>query len=122
MNIALPIVTGLLGAFVVAFLSRRNARNDHADKLLAEALNDLVAALAADANGDLEARQRYSAAMSQIVLHGSPELVAAFRAYRSDPNRELLIAAVQAARRELGRPPVDTADAAMLLFGAGRTV
>lgn len=64
MNVALPIVAGLIGVFAGAVLSRRNARRDHVDKLLADALNDLVGAIAEVASGDQAAQRRYSAATS----------------------------------------------------------
>lgn len=83
-DIVLPIIVGLAGIFIGALLTRRNARIDHADKLLADALNDLVAAIADVAGGDVEAQRRYAAATSRIVLHGSPQLVAAFRAFQDD--------------------------------------
>ncbi len=134
MNFVLPILAGIAGVVIGAFLSRRNARRDHADKLLADALNDLVAAIAEVANGDSSAQRRYAAATSRIALHGSPELVDAFHAFQLDANtgtedgRHRLIEAVQAARHELGRRALDEAIAAVMLFGpdgprdSGRTV
>lgn len=125
MQVVISILAGLLGVGVGAYLSRRNARHDHADKLLAEALNELVSAVAHVAGGDVDARRRYAAATSRIVLHGSPELVSAFRAFQADATTETedgrrrFISALQSARRELGRSPVDEAAAAVLLFGHG---
>lgn len=124
MEIALSLAFGLTGVFVGAFLSRRNARRDHADKLLADALNDLVSAVADVAGGDPTGQRRYSSATSRIVLHGSPALVAAFENFQLDATtgtpdgRRRFIAAVQLARRELGRGPVDEKAAATLFFGA----
>jgi hypothetical protein len=122
-NIVVPVIAGLVGVLAGAFLSRRNARSDHAEKLLAEALNDLVASIAEVAAGDAAAQRRYAGATSRIVLHGSPDLVAAFHAFQVEPTtgttdgRRRLLAALQAARRELGRSVVDEEAAAVLLFG-----
>lgn len=123
MSVALPVVAGLVGIVLGALLTRRNARRDHADKLLADALNDLVSAIAEVANGDQQAQRRYASSTSRIVLHGSPALVAAFREFQTDPTtgssdgRRRLVKALQAARQELGREPVDEEAAALLLFG-----
>jgi hypothetical protein len=122
-NIALPLLAGIAGVVIGAFLSRRNARQDHADKLLADALNDLVAAVAEVANGDQTAQRRYASATSRIVLHGSPELVEAFCAFQvgattaDEDGRRRFKAAVQTARREFGRKPVSDEAATVLLFG-----
>lgn len=126
MSVAASIAAGLLGVVVGGLLARRNARRDHADQLLAETLNDLVAAIADVAAGDDEAQRRYASAVSRIVLHGSPTLIAAFEAFQRDATTETedgrrrLIAAVQSARHELGRDRVDEQAAGVLLFGPGR--
>jgi hypothetical protein len=123
-EVLLPIVAGLVGVAAGAFLARRNERRAHADRLLAEALNDLVGAVADVAGGDEVAKRRYAGATSRVVLHGSPALVEAMRAFQEDPTtgtvdgQRRFIAALQAARRELGRPGVDEGAAAVLLFGA----
>lgn len=115
----------LLGVLAGALLQRRNARTDHAEKLLAEALDDLVGAVADVASGDIGAQRRYAGATSRIVLHGSPELVTAFHMFQADATtstvdgRRRFMHALQVARRELGRPPVDEHAARMLLFGPG---
>lgn len=83
-QVVISIFAGLLGVGVGAYLSRRNARRDHADKLLAEALNELVSAVADVAGGNVDARRRYAGATSRIVLYGSPELVSAFHAFQAD--------------------------------------
>jgi hypothetical protein len=120
LSVAASIVAGLVGIVIGGLLARRNARRDHADQLLAEALSDLVGAI-----GDHEAQRRYASAVSRIVLHGSPELIAAFEAFQRDATtktedgRRRLIAALQSARRELGRDRVDERAAGVLLFGPG---
>lgn len=123
MTVAVPIAAGLVGIVVGAALARRNARRDHADRLLADALNDLVSAIADVAGGDHDAQHRYASATSRIALHGSPALVIAFQAFQrdattaTDDGRRRLIGALRASRRELGRPPVDEDAVALLLFG-----
>lgn len=121
MTIVVSVVAGIV---VGAVLARRNARRSHADELLADALNDLVSAIADVAGGDADAQRRYASATSRIALHGSPELVEAFRAFQrnantgTDDGRRRLIAALQAGREELGRRRVDDDAARVLLFGA----
>lgn len=126
MTAAVSILAALVGVAVGAVFARRNARSDHADKLLADALNDMVAAIADVAAGDESAQRRYASATSRIALHGSPELIAIFGEWQrhattlTDDGRARLIAALQASRRELGRPPIDEDTARLLLFGPKR--
>lgn len=126
MDVALPILAGLTGVIIGAYLARRNERRAHADRLLAEALNDLVAAIADVAAGDQSAQRRYASATSRVALHGSAELVDALRGFQvdattgTDDGRQRFLAAVQAARQTLGRPAVDDAAARILLFGPER--
>lgn len=123
MTVVVSVLAGLVGIVVGAVLARRNAREEHADKLLADALNDLVSAIADVAGGDADARRRYASAISRIALHGSPDLVEAFRAFQRNPTtctddgRRRLIAALQAGREELGRRRIDDDAARVLLFG-----
>jgi hypothetical protein len=123
-TIVLSIATGLAGVIIGGLLARHNARQDHADKLLAEALNDLVSAIAAVAGGDEEAQRRYASATSRIALHGSPALVDSFAEFQEEATthtsegRARLLRALQNARAELGRPAVDDERAQILLFGA----
>ena len=127
MNVALTITAGLVGvivgAAINAALSRRNERRAHADRLLAETLNDLVGSVADVAGGDAAARRRYASTPARIALYGSPELVAAVRSFQdasttgTPEGRRRLVAAVQSARRELGRAAVDDEAVHVLLFG-----
>lgn len=117
------LVVAVAGGVIGAGLARRNEKRAHADRLLADALDDLVGAIADVAAGDQDALRRYAAATSRLVLHGSSTLVEAFRLFQVEPTtgttdgRRRLIAALQAARRELGRPNIDEEAASMLLFG-----
>lgn len=83
-------VVALGGVGLGAVLSRRNERRAQADRLLVEALNDAVDALAAVAAAQrrlrpemefredrdrLDAAQhRYASAVSRVALHGSPSV------------------------------------------------
>lgn len=84
-----------------------------------------MGAIADVAAGDREAQRRYASALSRIVLHGSPKLIAPFEAFQrdatteSEDGRRRLIAALQSARRELGRDPIDERASGVLLFGPG---
>jgi hypothetical protein len=84
-GVVLTIVVAVIAAGVGAYLTRRNDRAGHTDRLLAEALNDMVAAIAEVAGGaGPEAQARYASATSRIALHASPAVVAAFRAFQED--------------------------------------
>jgi hypothetical protein len=122
----LTVVVGVLGIGLGALLARRNERASTTDRLLTEALNDLVAAIAHVANGEGQAAQgRYASATSRIALHASPPVVAAFRRFQDDATtgtpdgRARLLDAIHIARRELGQKPADTDDLETLLFGPG---
>lgn len=115
---------GLGGVALGGMLARRNDRRGRADRLLAEAFNDAVSAIAEVAGGaGNSAQQRYASATSRIALHASPKVVAAFRRFQNDAEtvtpggRGRLLAAVEEARRELGSGKVDNVDLAVLLFG-----
>ncbi len=120
---ALTIVAGTGGIALGAWLAWRNSRRAATDRLLVEALNDLVAAVADVAGGDQRARRRYASAMARLLLHGSPHVIDAWHEFQltSDTGtadgRRRFIAAVQVSRRDLGRPTVDELAAAHLLFG-----
>lgn len=70
-----------LGAALTALFTRRNERQSHADELLAQAVNDAIDAIADVAMGDppSDAQARYASATGRIALHGSPQVVAAWR-------------------------------------------
>jgi hypothetical protein len=123
---AIAGATGVGGVTLGALLNRQNERRARADRLLVDALNDAVGAIAevADSRG-ARGQSRYASAISRIGLHGSPSAVKAFRRFQDDAEtgtqdgRSRLLDAVQVARRELGQAPVDNADLAILLFGPG---
>jgi len=130
MSVAQAIVTiclGVGGVALGALLARRNDRRAHADRLLAEALNDLVAAVAEVANGGgLDAQARYASATGRIALHAPSEVVEAFRAFQADATtgtadgRAQLLHALQTARRTTGADAVTDEQLAILIFGAER--
>jgi hypothetical protein len=120
----ITFAAGLGGVILGGLLSRRNERQAHGERLLVEALNDAVTAIADVAGGEGKtAQNRYASATSRIALHASPEVIAKFRDFQNDPTtatkdgRARLIAAIQAARRELGHGQADDDDMAVLLFG-----
>jgi len=117
---------GLAGIMTGARLTREHARRAQAERLLVEALNDAVAAIASVAGGAGQDAQRlYAAAVSRIALHGSPSVVAAFRRFQddatttTDEGRARLLSAVHAARGELGHASASNEDLTILLFGSG---
>lgn len=121
----ITFAVGLGGVALGAWLSRRNQKRSANDRLLVEAINDVVGAIAEVANGATgEAQWRYASAVSRIALHAPPEVVGAFRRFQDEATtatsegRALLIAAVQAARQALGHQKVVDGDLAILLFGA----
>lgn len=116
---------GVGGVLLGGFLARRNEKQAQGDRLLVEALNDAVTAIAEVAGGGGGAAQnRYASATSRIALHASPEVVARFRQFQDDATtatadgRARLIAALQEARRELGHGRVGDDDLYVLLFGS----
>lgn len=118
------LLGGLAGVTVGALLERRNSKRAQTERLLVEAINDLVSAIAEVAGGGgVEAQSRYASAVSRIGIHASPALVATFRRFQGEANtgtprgRQLLIEALQATRRELGQDSADAGDLEMLLFG-----
>lgn len=120
----LSFVLGLGGITLGALLERRNQKKAQAARLLTEALNDAMSAIAEVANRAApDAQARYASAVSRIALHAPPSLVATFRAFQDDATtvtpdgRARLVAAIQQARKVLGHDPVTDADCAVLLFG-----
>jgi hypothetical protein len=127
-NAVLAIAAVALGAGLGAYLARRNERASHIDRLLAEALNDVVAAIADVAGGEgSPAQARYASAVSRIALHASPEVVSAFRAFQdhattyTTDGRTRLVEALQLARADLGHKPAAPDDLQTLLFGGQGT-
>lgn len=130
MNLAaalIALVVGFGGVVLGALLTRSNERRSRDDALLAQALSDAVAAIAEVAfHESREALARYGSAVSRVGLHGTPEVVEAWRRFQDDATtvtedgRNRLVASIQAARTQLGHGSVTDADLHVLLFGPGR--
>jgi hypothetical protein len=123
MEILAALAAGVVGVALGAWLARRTEKQASAERLLVEAVNDLVDSVAGVARGDPGAPARYASALARISLQGSPEVVRAFRDFQEDATtvtpegRRLLKAAMQAARKELSHQPLDDYDLEVLLFG-----
>src|SRR6476620_819338 len=120
----ITFVVGLGGVALGGLLARRNEKRAHGDRLLVEALNDAMTAIAGVAGGEGKAAQNsYASATSRIALHAAPAVVASFREFQDDAKtttvdgRQRLLAAVQSARGELGHGQAQDGDLAVLLFG-----
>jgi hypothetical protein len=121
------LVSVLAGAVVgVAFgawLARRNEKRATTDRLFVEAVNDIVGGIAGVARNVPDAQVQYASALARVALHGSPDVVRAFRLHQEDATtitpegHRLLTAAVQRSRKELGRQPLTEEDISVLLFG-----
>jgi hypothetical protein len=115
----------VVGAILGGFFARRNEEKAHGEKLLVDALNDAMTAIADVASGEA-AQNRYASAVARIALHASPGVVEKFWKFQEEATtatpegRALLIAAVQEARRELGHGRVDDEVIAVLLFGSSQ--
>ncbi len=122
----IALTAGVGGVVLGAFLSRRNEKRAAVDRLLVEALNDLVAGVADSANGVKGADARCASAIARLGLHGSPEIVVALQRFREHDTtctadgRAALIHVFTTARRELGQRRIDDAQLAVLLFTEGR--
>jgi hypothetical protein len=124
MTAVIALVVGFGGVVLGAMLTRRNERQSRADALLAQALNDAVAAISEVAHHTSpEALARYASAVSRIALHAPPEIVEAWRRFQNDATtvtedgRVRLVAAIQAARGQLGHGSATDTDVYVLLFG-----
>ena len=123
MEIAAAFAAGVVGVALGAWLARRNEKQAATERLLVDAVSDLVDSIARVAQGDAGAHAPYASALARISLHGSPEVARAFRDHQEEATtatpkgRRLLVAAVQAARKELGHQPLDERDLDVLLFG-----
>lgn len=118
-------VLAVLGGVVLgALLTRRNEKQATSERLLTEALNDIVGGIADAANGVPDAQARYASAMARLALHGNAKVVRAFREWQeiantgTDEGRDALVAAVREARRRLDQDELDDEDVFMLLFGS----
>jgi hypothetical protein len=125
----IALVVGFGGVVLGALLTRRNERQSRADALLAQALSDAVAAISEVAfHESRDALARYGSAVSRVGLHGTPEVVEAWRRFQDDATtvtedgRSRLVVAIQAARTQLGQGAVTDANLHVLLFGPGRGV
>lgn len=124
MEVVAALAAGVAGVALGAWLARRNEKRAATERLLVEAINDVVDGIARVAQeGTPDAQARYAGALARVALHGSPEVVRAFSHHQEDATtitpegRRRLIAAMQQSRLELGRQRVDERDLAMLLFG-----
>ena len=118
-----PIATGVIGVSLGAWLTRQRDKHATDERLLVEALNDMVGGIADVANGVAGAQARYASALSRVVLHGSPKIVDALSTFQDDATtttlqgRRTLVAALQQARSELGHLEIPDEHAMKLLFG-----
>jgi hypothetical protein len=119
------LVVGIGGVVLGALLTRRNERRSRADDLLAQALNDAVAAISEVASGSGDAQALYASAVSRVALHAPPDVVESWRHFQDDATtatkdgRARLVTAIQSARMQLGHGSVPDADLHVLLFGPG---
>lgn len=122
----ITFAAGVGGVGLGALLARRNERRSANDRLLVEALNDVVGAVAEVANDVPGAQAKYASATSRIALHAPPAVVRAFREFQDVPTtatregRDRLVAALKDARQALGHGSLLDDDIATLLFGAHR--
>jgi hypothetical protein len=123
MEVVAALAAGVVGVALGAWLARRNEKQASTERLLIEAVNDLVDAVAGVAQGVPNAQAQYGSALARVALQGSPEVVQAFRHHQEEATtvtpegRRRLIAAIQQARKELGHQPLDERDLEVLLFG-----
>lgn len=123
MEVAAALAAGVVGVALGAWLGRRNEKQAATERLLVEAVNDLVDAVAGVAQGVPNAKAQYGSALARIALQGSTEVVQAFCYHQEEATtvtpegRRRLIAAIQQARKELGHQPLDERDLEVLLFG-----
>jgi hypothetical protein len=120
----ITLAVGLVGVVLGGLLTRRNEKSAQGERLLVEALNDAVTAIAEVASGEgKSAQNRYASAMSRIALHASPRVISHFREFQDDATTATqdgqvrFIEAVQQARLELGHGKANEEDLAVLLFG-----
>jgi hypothetical protein len=116
--------SALIGVVLGGVLNRRNEKRAETERLLVDALNDAIAAIADVAQTQSrEAQARYGSAVGRIALHAPPHVITAFRRFQDDANtidadgRSRLLTAVQLARHDLGHESADEGDLGVLLFG-----
>jgi hypothetical protein len=123
MEVVSALAGGVVGVALGAWLTWRNEKRATTERLLVEAVSDVVDGIAGVAQGIPDAQARYAAALARVALHGSPEVVHAFSHHQEDATtitpegRRRLVAAMQQARLELGRQRLDERDLEVLLFG-----
>jgi len=123
MQVAAALAAGVVGVALGAWLTRRNEKRATTERLLVEAVSDVVDGIAGVAHDIPDAQARYAAALARVALHGSPEIVRAFSYHQEDATtitpegRRRLIAAMQQARLELGHQRLDERNLEVLLFG-----
>lgn len=128
MEIVAALAAGVFGVVLGAWLTRRNEERASTERLLVEAVSDVVDSIAGVAQGAPNAQARYAAALARVALHGSPEIVRAFGYHQEDgttitpEGRQRLVVAMQQARLELGHRRLDERDLEVLLFGPTQTV
>lgn len=122
-ELVVSVLAVLGGVALGALLTRRNEKRATNERLLTEALNEIVGGIADAANNIPGAQARYASGMNRLALHGDPDLVRAFREWQehadtgTNEGRMTLTAAVQEARRRLGQGKLEDEDVRVLLFG-----
>jgi len=125
-QLAITFAVGLAGVALGAWLSRRNEKHAHGERLLVAALSDAVEAVADVAAGEEQAQRRYAGALARIALYASPQVIGALREFQNDATtltrdgRERFVTAVQTVRRDLKLRSADREDITVLLFGSSR--
>lgn len=93
MEVAVALITlavGLVGVILGGLLARRNEKRAQGERLLVEALNDAMTAIAEVAGGEGKpAQNRYASAMSRIALHASPRVIRSSASFKTT-RRQLL--------------------------------
>jgi hypothetical protein len=115
-----------LGSLLTALLTRRNERRSRGDDLLAQAANDAIDAISQVARRTSpDAQARYASAVSRVAMHGTPQVVKAWRSFQDDATTETedgrarMVTAIQSTREQLGHGSASDADLHVLLFGPG---
>lgn len=122
-ELVVSMLAVLGGVVLGALLTRRHDKQATMERLLVEALNDVVGAIADAANGVPGAGARYASGMSRLALHGDAEVVRAFARFQEITNtgskegRDALVAAIHEARQRLKLGELRDEEVSTLLFG-----